>query len=52
MAFAYFLVHAPRGFYPVLNRGELPIIFSFVYLYLSARGGGRYSLDWVLRKKQ
>jgi putative oxidoreductase len=52
MAFAYFLVHAPREFYPVLNRGELPITFCFVYLYLSARGGGKYSLDRLLRKKR
>ena len=45
MAFAYFLVHARNGFWPILNRGELPALYCFVFFYLSSRGGGRYSLD-------
>ena len=52
MAFAYFLVHAPRGFFPIINRGELAALYCFVLLYLSARGGGRYSLDAWLRRKR
>lgn len=45
MAFAYFLGHAPRGFYPILNGGDLAIIFCFVFLYLSTAGAGPWSVD-------
>jgi putative oxidoreductase len=48
MAFAYFIGHAPANFWPILNRGELAIMFCFVFLYLSAAGGGPWSLDRVL----
>jgi putative oxidoreductase len=50
MAFAYFLAHAPNGFWPVMNRGELPALYCFVFLYLSARGPGRYSVDAALAR--
>jgi putative oxidoreductase len=52
MAFAYFLVHAPNGFWPVVNRGELAALYCFVFLYLAARGGGRYSLDAALARRR
>ena len=45
MAFAYFIAHAPRGFFPLLNAGELAIIYCFVFLYLAVAGGGVWSLD-------
>jgi len=45
MAFAYFLVHAPQGFWPLNNGGELAAMYSFVFLYLAAAGGGSLSLD-------
>jgi len=45
MAVAYFMAHAPRGFWPILNRGELPVLFCFLFLYLAAIGGGPWSLD-------
>lgn len=45
MAVAYFQAHAPNGFWPILNRGELAALYCFVFLYLSSRGGGRWSLD-------
>jgi putative oxidoreductase len=45
MAVAYFMAHAPRGFWPILNRGELPVLFCFLFLYLAAAGGGPWSLD-------
>lgn len=48
MAFAYFIGHAPANVWPILNRGELAIMFCFVFLYLSATGGGPWSLDRVL----
>jgi putative oxidoreductase len=45
MAVAYFQAHAPRGFWPVVNGGELAVIFCFVFLYLAATGAGKWSLD-------
>ena len=50
MAVAYFMAHAPQWFWPILNRGELAILYCFVFLYLSAAGGGPWSLDRALRK--
>jgi putative oxidoreductase len=48
MAAAYFLVHAPRGFWPILNDGELAALYCFLFLYMAARGGGPLSLDRAL----
>lgn len=45
MAVAYFMAHAPNGLFPILNKGELAVLYCFVFLYFSARGGGRYSVD-------
>jgi putative oxidoreductase len=45
MAVAYFIAHAPRGFFPLLNAGELAIIYCFVFLYLAVAGGGEWSVD-------
>ena len=45
MAVAYFMAHAPRGFFPLLNSGELAIVYCFVFLYLWVAGGGEWSLD-------
>jgi putative oxidoreductase len=45
MAVAYFIAHSPRGFFPLLNAGELAIIYCFVFLYLAVAGGGVWSLD-------
>jgi len=51
MAFAYFLAHAPRGFWPIVNGGELAALYCFVFLYLAAAGGGPWSADrWVRRQ--
>jgi putative oxidoreductase len=49
MAFAYFIAHAPQGFWPLVNRGELAALYCFVFLYLAAAGGGPWSLDHRLR---
>jgi putative oxidoreductase len=48
MAFAYFISHAPRSFFPLLNGGEAAILFCFVFLYLVFAGGGPLSLDALL----
>lgn len=47
MAVAYFLAHATKGglLTPILNGGELAIMFSFVFLFISAAGGGAWSAD-------
>jgi putative oxidoreductase len=45
MAAAYFMAHAPRGFFPLLNGGELAIVYCFVFLYFWVAGGGEWSLD-------
>lgn len=50
MAFAYFIAHAPAGFWPIVNRGELAALYSFVFLYLAAAGGGPWSLDRLIRR--
>ena len=50
MAVAYFYAHAARGFFPLLNGGELAILYCFVFLYLSAHGGGAWSLDQLRSK--
>jgi putative oxidoreductase len=50
MAVAYFLFHAPRGFWPVVNHGETPVLLCFIFLYLSAVGAGKCSLDVALRR--
>ena len=49
MAFAYFIAHAPQSFWPILNHGEDVVLYCFVFLYLSAAGGGPWSLDRALR---
>jgi putative oxidoreductase len=55
MAFAYFMSHAPRGFYPIAqggNAGELAIIYCFVFLYFFIVGAGVWSLDQVWASKK
>lgn len=52
MAFAYFLRHAPRGFFPILNSGDLAIVFCFVFFYLVFAGAGPWSLDALLWRKR
>jgi putative oxidoreductase len=47
MAFAYFMAHAPHGFFPILNRGELAVLYCFVFLYLAVAGGGVWSVDQI-----
>ena len=45
MAFAYWIAHAPRSPFPVLNGGDAAILYCFVFLYLAAAGGGAWSVD-------
>jgi putative oxidoreductase len=52
MAFAYFMGHAGRGFWPIVNKGELAATWCFVFLYLSAAGAGPWSLDASWRRER
>jgi putative oxidoreductase len=52
MAVAYFIAHAPRGFFPTLNGGQLAILFCFVFLYLFVAGGGVWSIDAQLSSRR
>ena len=45
MAVAYFTQHAPDGFWPIVNKGELAVLYCFVFLYIASRGSGILSLD-------
>jgi putative oxidoreductase len=51
MAVAYFRQHAPHGLWPVVNHGELAVLYCFIFLYLSAAGPGPISLDRIVRRK-
>ncbi len=51
MAVAYFMAHAPRGFLPLVNQGELAVLYCFVFLYLCSAGGGAWSLDNILSSR-
>jgi putative oxidoreductase len=52
MAVAYFMAHAKQGavFFPLLNHGESAVLFCFIFLFLSAAGGGALSLDGLRRR--
>jgi putative oxidoreductase len=52
MAVAYFMAHAPRGFFPTLNGGQLAILFCFVFLYLVFAGGGEWSVDAQIARRR
>jgi putative oxidoreductase len=47
MAFAYFIAHAPKSFWPLLNGGELAAMWAFLFLYFSLAGGGEWSIDQI-----
>ena len=48
-AVAYFLVHAPQSFFPILNGGELAALYCFVFFYLTFSGPGPWSVDPLRR---
>ena len=52
MAAAYFIGHAPKNLWPVLNGGELAALYSFLFLYFSAAGGGPWSVDEAVRGRR
>lgn len=48
MAVAFFMAHAPQGLNPLLNEGELAVLYCFLFLYMAARGSGVWSVDSLL----
>ena len=51
MAVAYFKFHGGDGFIPLINRGELAVVYCFLFLFIAAHGPGKLSLDAIVRKK-
>ncbi len=52
MAFAYFMSHAPHGFFPIINRGDAAILYCFVFFYIAFAGPGPLSLDALLTRQR
>lgn len=51
MAIAYFMVHGPGGFWPIVNKGELAVLYCFTFLFIASKGSGSWSIDEIVRKK-
>jgi putative oxidoreductase len=52
MAVAYFMVHAPQGFFPAVNMGEAAVLFCFVFLYIASAGAGAFSMDDAMDRRR
>lgn len=50
MAAAYFMVHAKGGFFPIVNKGELAVVYCFVFLFIFFYGSGRLSIDALIAR--
>ena len=51
MAVAYFKAHAPHGFWPIENKGELAVIYCFLFLFIAVAGSGRFGVDAMFHRK-
>lgn len=52
MAVAYFMTNAAKGFWPIQNKGELAVLYCFVFLYIASRGSGVLSIEAMTKKKK
>jgi len=52
MAVAYWQFHAPGGFWPIQNHGEPAVLLCFIFLYMAAQGGGDWSIDSLLQRRE
>lgn len=52
MAAAFFIAHFPQGWNPLVNKGELAVLYCFLFLYIAARGAGIWSVDSIMNKNQ
>jgi putative oxidoreductase len=50
MAVGYFIAHAAKGYWPILNKGELAVLYCFVFLYIASRGSGALSVEAMAKK--
>jgi putative oxidoreductase len=50
MAVAYFMAHASGGFWPIVNKGELAVLYCFIFLYIASRGSGKLSVEALMKK--
>jgi len=50
MAVAYFMVHAPKSFFPIVNKGELAVFYSWFFLFVVFYGAGRWSIDALISR--
>ena len=51
MAVAYWMAHGPKALLPIQNKGELAVLYCFVFLFIASQGGGIWSVD-AARKRQ
>lgn len=51
MAAAYFMAHAGGGFFPIVNHGELAVVYCWLFLYLAAAGPGAWSVDGAMKSQ-
>jgi putative oxidoreductase len=51
MAVAYFMAHAPGGFWPLQNKGELAVLYCFVFLFFAVAGGGAWAADRLIFRR-
>src|SRR6266550_500772 len=51
MAVAFFVMHAPKGLIPYLNKGELAVVYCFIFFYIFLRGSGNWSIDAIFCRK-
>jgi putative oxidoreductase len=52
MAVAYFMMHAPHNSWPIINKGELAVVYAFLFLYIALRGGGSWSIDAMWGRRE
>lgn len=52
MAAAYFMMHAAHGFLPIVNQGELSVLYCFLFLYIAAQGSGAWSIDSIFKRSR
>jgi putative oxidoreductase len=50
MAVAFFMMHAPKGLIPYVNKGELAVVYCFVFFYIFLRGSGSWGIDALISR--
>ncbi len=50
MAFAFFITHFPKSFFPIINGGDAAVLYCFIFLFLAIEGGGCWSVDAAIKR--